>query len=764
MGIFLAVLGGYVWTLAPTVTFWDAGEFIASAKILGIPHPPGTPLFVLMAHVWAGVMRLGEFAWRTNLLAAVCSAGAATWFFLLVVRTLPAGDPIFRFGGAAAAAMLSAFVFTVWQNSNETEVYMVATFSIAAICWLAFLWREARGTSRAPHILLLCVYLGAVSLGNHLLTLLVGPALIGFMWHVQRTAPLENPDDARAEWAQWAVVAGVWALLIGSGLGSTPLLAFGGVVFLAAAVYAMMAGAFGFAAAVLAIGTMGASTYLFLYIRAGLHPFINEADPSTWESLKAVIRREQYPVRSPFDNPLQVHGQGNTGRTFELLWWQVINYLQYFDWQWANGLAPTQPVFAPVRLPFTLAFASLGIYGGTVLRRYDRSVYWLLLLLFVTTGPALLGYMNFKPGASLLWDVYRDASMHEVRERDYFFTVSYEVWGLFAGIGLAGLYRLMRERAGDAARVAPVVLAGAFLPFVLNFRAASRAHGPDARLPSDFAYDMLQSVEPYGILFTNGDNDTFPLWYIQETEGFRQDVTVVNLSLANTDWFVKQLRDNPVRAFQPAQAPWYAHLAPREAPAPLHSLTDAELKALEPQYLSRDYTFRVGRVEHTYKQGTPFYVKDVMVLRLIQENYRRRPIFFSTTAGSDTWLGLGDYLTQEAMVLRLNVTTPADTSRLGPSVFGVPLDVPRTDSLAWSIYRYAGLMEADTVDIDPTGSNIATNLSLPFLALGQVYEARNERIKALTNLRRAYHLSPSRELLAAIRQLGTVGRTDTAAK
>src|SRR5688500_1921405 len=77
------VLLGYVLTLAPTVTFWDAGEFIAAAKTLGIPHPPGTPLFVMIAHVWAMLVPVGEFAVRTNLLSAVLSAGAAGLFCLI---------------------------------------------------------------------------------------------------------------------------------------------------------------------------------------------------------------------------------------------------------------------------------------------------------------------------------------------------------------------------------------------------------------------------------------------------------------------------------------------------------------------------------------------------------------------------------------------------------------------------------------------------------------------------------------------------------
>lgn len=746
IAVFAVVLTGYVWTLAPTVTFWDAGEFIAAAKILGIPHPPGTPLFVLMGHVWGSLLPIGEFAYRTNLMAAVFSAAGAALFFLLISRTLQDRDPVFRYGGAAAASVMSAFVFTVWQNSNETEVYMVATFSIALICWLAYLWRAARGTGRAPHILLLIVFLAALSLGAHLLTLLVGPALIGFMFYVQREKPLPNERDQRVEWAQWAVVTGIWALLIGTGLGSTALMIVGGVFFLGAAVYALSTGSIGFAATVLAVAVVGASTYLFLYVRAQHGPYVNEADPSTWAALKAVIRREQYPVRSPFDDPMEFHDSPeNLGRSPQIIWWQVINYLQYFDWQWANGLAPTTPVFAKIRLPFTLLFTSLGIYGASVLRKRDRAVFWLLLLLFLTTGPGLMGYMNFKPGYSLAWDLYPGGDNHEVRERDYFFTVSFLVWGLFTGIGVAGLYRLAVDRVRNW-RFAAGLFAIAAMPFMLNLRAASRAHGPEAQLARDFAYNVLQSVEPYGIVFTNGDNDTFPLWYLQEAEGVRQDVQVVNLSLVATDWFIRQMRDNPVRPFDPKQAPHFAHLAPAQPPPPAHSLTDAEISQVVPQVLPEDYTFRVGPIEQTFKAGTVLYQANIMTLRLIQENLTRRPIYFSITSGSGSWMGLSKYLTEEALVLRLHPGAPKDSSRFDQGLFNTMVDVPRSDSLAWNVYRYARLFEVDSLDLDPTSQNIASNLSIPFLSLGNAWAMRGNRARSAENFRRAYQLSPSPQL------------------
>ncbi len=806
VGVFVVVLAGYVWTLAPTVTFWDAGELIATSKILGIPHPPGTPLFVLIANVWGMIFPLGEFAFRTNFMTAVFSAAAAAFLFLIVAAALrgwverspamdaAAHDRLFVVGGAAAAAVMSGFTFTVWQNSIETEVYMVATFSIAAICWLGWLWRKHRGDARAPHLLLVIVYLLAVSIGNHLLTLLAGPALFGYMWHVMRTEPLKDQTALRLERAQWLVLIGVWLLLIGTGLGKGMLIA-GAIVFGLAALYASAAGAWLFSLAVLGIAIVGVSTYAFLYIRAGVGPFINEADPSTLQNLLSVIWREQYPPRSPIDNPIyttrdvsvstrigaflaclprMVDGpvpeaqaafgqvpECYTVRSIPLMLRQIHMYLQYFDWQFANGLGTSNPIFAPVRLPITILFASLGVYGAAVLRERDRSAFWLLMLLFLITGPGLVGYMNFKPGFSLGWDVYPDISMHEVRERDYFFTVSFQVWGLFGGIGLAGLYRLLRERARNVMMPAPV-LALALVPLALNFSAATRRHGPDALLARDFAYDLLQSAEPYGIIFTNGDNDTFPLWYLQEVEGVRQDVSIVNLSLGNTDWYLRQLRDNPVRPFDREQAPWFANSAPETPPGPLHSMDDTQIASLRAQLLRNELRMTAGRVQITLASNTPLYIKDVLILRLLSENWNKRPIYFGLTAGSENWAPMTRYLTQEGLVFRVHAQREPDASRLVPGLFGVPMDVVRTDSLAWHVFRYARLFEADTLTLDPTSRNIAINLSYPFYALGNAYELLGDHERAVANLERGYHLQPIPEMRRLVeRILDSAGRADS---
>ncbi|HYR32198.1 MAG TPA: DUF2723 domain-containing protein, partial [Gemmatimonadales bacterium] len=158
LGVGAAALLVYLLTLAPTVTLWDAGEFLTAAHTLGIPHPPGTPLVVLLGHVWGQVVFFGNYAWRLNVLSAVSSAVSAGFFFLIAERALAGEERLIQTAGAAAAALLAAFTFTHWQNSNETEVYALATTGIAGVAWLALRWRDQRAEPGAARLLLLAVY------------------------------------------------------------------------------------------------------------------------------------------------------------------------------------------------------------------------------------------------------------------------------------------------------------------------------------------------------------------------------------------------------------------------------------------------------------------------------------------------------------------------------------------------------------------------------------------------------------------------------
>jgi len=767
MGVFALVLTGYVLTLAPTVTFWDAGELIAAVHTLGIPHPPGTPLFVLLGHVWSMMIPLGEVAWRLNLMSATFSAAGAAFFFLVVHYTLvrvtaDLAEPQrhrLALGGAAAAAVIGAFTFTNWQNSVETEAYSVATFTIAAICWASFLWRHerARGGGREARWLMLIVYLAGISMGNHLLALLSGPAVVAFMSATLLKSPAADPDARRHEWAHVGVVAGVWALLIGTGLGNTTLTMVGGVCFLVAAGYAMTARALPFAILTLVVASVGMTTYLFLWIRAGQNPIINEADPSTFSALLDVIRRAQYPPRTPFDDPTVMSGPGNPGRNLNIMWLQVVNYIQYFSWQF--GRAIDGELFrVPLRVAPMLLFFTLGAKGMVAQWRADRPSWWLLTVLWLTTGIALMGYMNFRPGHSIGFDLYPLSADHEVRERDYFFVVSFVVWGLWAGIGLTTFAREALTRlTRPVARVAVAGLAVlAVLPVVGNAAAATRRHGPEAMLAADVAFNLLNSVPPYGILFTYGDNDTFPLWWAQEVAGIRRDVTVVCIALAQTSWYARQLRDNPIRPFDEAAAPpiWQG-LNPQRPTWPTHTLTDQEIQtAAIPRLLDQPVGLRLGPIMHTLPAGTPLYLADVVLLRILQQNLGRRPVAWSITAGSQHY-NLDRYLLQQGLVQAVQTAVP-DTTQSGimpASITGSTLDVPTTERLAWDTYRYAGLLDGNAARLDDTNRNFSASLSLPFTQLAYAFEGMGDYDRTVANLERAATLSPNPAVTAALRQL-----------
>ena len=503
----LAVGFLYAVTLAPTTAFWDTSEYIATAHILGIPHPPGNPLFVVLARSWElflGVFGLST-AVRINLFSALMGALAHGLWFLTLHHILGhfSERRSFRLIGAAAATLVSATAFTVWNQSNVNEkVYTVSLFTIALLSWLAFRWRERQGHPRNDNLIVLMAFVLALSVGNHLMAFLAAPALLVFVFLISPKT-LFNPRIL----------------------------------------------SLGVAAAV-----VGLSIHLMLPVRSELNPIINEGAPTCegtgdalvsivtygvagCDQLSAALQREQY------DKPPLLPRQAS-------LMSQASNWLQYFDWQWARGLSPDRVLFGPARLPVTLLFIALGAIGFLEHYRRDRMSWAYMMTLFGVLSAGLVFYLNFRYGFAF-GERMPPGAGQEVRERDYFFIVGFSVWGLMAGLGIATLWQWAARRTGLGLAKAAPVLALALIPLVMNYDRADRSSDYSAR---DWAYNLLMSVEPYSLLITNGDNDTFPLWYLQEVEGIRRDVTVAVTSYMNTDWYVKQLREL-TRPCEPGEDP-----------------------------------------------------------------------------------------------------------------------------------------------------------------------------------------------------------------
>src|SRR5690349_22694681 len=195
----------YVATLAPTTQFWDTSEYIAAAYVLGIPHPPGNPLFVLIAHTWGLIPWVAHYAERSNLLAAVTSAIAAGCWFLVGERWMrgwvPARWP--RRLAAVAGALVAATSFTVWNQSVVNEkVYTLSLLSVALVLWLIVRWDDQPLGEGHDHHLLMIVYLLALTATNHMMGVLVGPVVVVVLFPDLKRQRPSDPAARRVEWKE----------------------------------------------------------------------------------------------------------------------------------------------------------------------------------------------------------------------------------------------------------------------------------------------------------------------------------------------------------------------------------------------------------------------------------------------------------------------------------------------------------------------------------------------------------------------------------
>ena len=725
----MAVLLVYVVTLAPTTQFWDASEYIATAHILGIPHPPGNPFFVILARTWELLLTPTglSVAVRLNLFSAVATAVAHFFWFLVVYRVLTwrNGDRFFALVASFLATVLSATAFTVWNQSNANEkVYTLSLLTIALMTWLVLVWRD-RVTSdgveegSSPRLLILMAFLLALSATNHLMGLLAAPALLLFV-------VLVRPR----------VLADTRVLVLG---------------LMAAAV--------------------GLSVFAFLPIRAALDPIINEADPSTWQAFLDSLTRKQYGKPSIFTSPVAL----GLPRDPALMVAQIANWFQYFDWQWARSVAGDESWFGGMRPAFTIAAIALGILGVRTHWRQDRHSALLMLAMSLTLSAGLTFYLNFKYGfsAPVEGSVIADADPREVRERDYFFLAGFSIWGLWMGIGVATLWRSVAEwiartrtqlteadtRAGWSWAAAPV-LALALVPLALNWSWATRHDDWSAR---DWAYNALMGVQPYGILITNGDNDTFPLWYMQEVEGVRRDVSVVVTSYLDAPWYAKQVRDlsrpcvngmRPApqssriicqRTYERAASPWPGADLPEDSVLPL-SDDEIERIARMPIRLGQAALFEAGAIRTTIPAGTVLMPSDTFITAILAMNAGRRPVHFIVPSPALTTLNLHDYTIRSGLTFRLHTGDgrPDDDGSVvelvnneAPQVLGRFVDVAATEQLLDEVFELHGAPAQPIVWTDSATRNIPAYYAWAHIALGQALAQGGEVERARTHFTRA---------------------------
>jgi hypothetical protein len=719
-------LVAYIRTLTPTVPFWDSGEYIATSHILGLPHPPGNPVYTMLGRVisWVPVENI---AWRVNFMSALASALACLFTFLFTARalrrTFAAESPsaaawlACELGGLVAALFL-AFGDSFWDSAIEAEVYALSSCLGAFIIWLGFNWWDHQGEPGNDKLLLLIMYIVGVSTGVHLGTVLVFLPLVVLFAMV-------NPKLFLS--AKFLVPASFLAALVGLAVVNGSLeLGIPGSFFLIAlgvgAVLALYQPSFFLRKNLIAwwmlVFVIGASVQIFLLIRSQQGPAINEGDPSTIGAWLEYLGRKQYGPSNPFERRAEI--------------WQQINYmyLRYVgqQWQLLERIGQLDATTFWVRIVNSIPFL-LFFWGAWWNYRRDRITFWFFLAANFVMGPGLIFYLNF--------------TANEVRERDYFFTSSYHFMAVWMGMGAAaafqGLARVLHPASFQPVRApapAPAVRAGIAEGGPAGPAAA--ASEPVAPLPSspgaragialaglsligisllpmktgwythdrsgfyiahNYAYNMLAPLAKDAIVFTNGDNDTFPLWYIQEVEGLRQDVRVVNLSLLNTPWYIRQLRD----------------LEPK---VPL-SYSDAELATLTPY---RD------------EQGNIVWVKDLAVKNIVENNRWKRPLYLAVTVPDQ--MGLEKRLSLEGLVFRVNA------QETGRSV-----DIEKTMDNLYRVFRYEGLLDKNrsydtTVYKDENAYRLVQNYTAAHVQVGYQLHMARQVPQAIRVLEDAAKVSP----------------------
>jgi hypothetical protein len=731
----LGVWALYVVTLAPTTAFWDASEYIATAHILGIPHPPGNPFFVMVGRTWDVLLSWTgmSVAQRINLLSATCSALASGLWFLSIARIWAHFNEDRRqvLVAAVVATLVGATAFTVWYQSNvNAKVYTVSLLFVALVTYLAMLWEDVADTTRGDRLVLVVAFLLGLGATNHQMSVLPMLALGAFvLFHRPRT------------------------LLRGRLMGA--------------------------AVALLAMGFT--VQVFFVPIRSGQEPLIDEADPecaSLWqaaatpvemvpllnravpegavcEPLRAAMAREQYGETSMMDRLTDRQSPFPA---------QLRMYGQYFNWQWARTLPLS------TRTGVTFLFALLGLLGLWRHYRGDRDSFVYFATFLFTVIPLLVYYLNFQYGYSLYPDI--PMGEHEVRERDYFYILSFNIWGIYAGLGLVTAWQALAGRLGrrgggegraggatvagaDLMKAAPI-LGLALIPLLFNWGRADRSGDYSAR---DWAYNLLQSVEPYGVLFTNGDNDTFPLWYLQEVEGIRQDVTVIVHSYLGTGWYPRQLKamTRPCEEGEDPSARPTVVVCQRpfdregaieayrdmEVPPPDRSIlpmSDSAIQAV-PAYqpldeamdvpISDNVRARLDPQQLRSRYGQPLVTAgDLFVYLILRNSVGDRPVHFATTAPPvfGVW-NLQPHLLRQGLAFKTvdgMLESTADTVRLSDQFPVRWLDLDRTRHLLWDVFQVEYLLSWDLWPEPSTRSSIPAQYYLSYFSLAEGLRLRDQ--------------------------------------
>ncbi|NOY37478.1 MAG: DUF2723 domain-containing protein [Chlorobi bacterium] len=899
----------YLSTIEPTASFWDCGEFIASAYKLEVGHPPGAPFFMLIGRffsLFAGA-NPAAVAKMINAWSALASGLTIMFLYWTIVHlarkvvikdteAMTTGQIFTVVGSGIIGALAYAFSDTFWFSAVEGEVYATSSLITALVFWAILKWENVADQPHSGRWIILIFYLIGLSIGVHLLNLLAIPAIV-FVYYYRKYTP--TPKGFAVALLVSIVLLGLimyffipWTVRVGSWFELLFVNVFGLPFNSGVLVYLLLLGVgiyFGIRYSVrkkkvllntiLLSTTMlliGYSSYIAVVIRSNAEPPMDQNNPDNVFNLLYYLNREQYGERPLFKGqyynapiidikytkptyvksgkkykmisrkPEYIYdsrfttifprmysreaqhvrdykywagtdgkkvtlrlGDGTTrqetvptfGENLRFFFrYQVgFMYLRYFMWNfsgrqndyqghgdkihgnWISGIPfidnsrlgdqdklPDYLKNNRARNRYFMFPLLLGLLGAVFHYRQAPKDFWIILLLFVFTGIAIVVYLNQYP--------------HQPRERDYAYAGSFYAFTIWIGLGITALVKTLPAKINEKLRAIMVTLV--MLVLVPGIMASENRddHDRSGRYTArDFARNYLNSCAKDAILFTNGDNDTFPLWYVQEVEGFRTDVRVVNLSYLSADWYIDQLkrkaydsdpvpfsltRDKYVAGTRDAvliqqRIPEYYNLEEL-----MRFVADDNPKTRVPSPFGRDVMadfFPTGkfiipvdtvkvRENGTVSPWNPLpvvkeirwemkrevvYKNTLMVLDLLSHNHWERPVYFAISIPSDSYIGLQDYFQAEGLAYRF---VPVKAGNTG--------DIGRVDSRimyenVMNRYYWGGVTDS-SVYLDENNRRMLTNFRNTFDRLAEALISEGKDDSARKVLDRCVEIIPDR--------------------
>ena len=796
--IFIIAFVTFFSSMAPTVSFWDCGEYISASYTLGIPHPPGNPLYIIIARIFTIIFFWTEqVAFRTNLLSVISAAFTAFFLHKIIVLTMNSWindlDDKRKIITANVAgfvgALFGVFNYTFWFSAVETSVYVPAILTIVLNVYILLIWSNSKDENRDRYLILFA-YLAFLGIGLHMMAMFALPPLFVYILLVDKTK--------LTDWRLWGV-----GLLLGSVMYSMSAFFFvAPVLLVVTAIYAFVpreyskiispfagaitlfllykllvdpqnphhAGDMGkialisigliafaivnaasgdkkserkwkFAFLIVLFSLLGFSVHAYLPIRSALEPMIDENHPVIewkngrleWDAFRGFLERRQYGTESMITR--MFHRRGALETQFGIdsrMGYGGFHITQFFHFGESiatdrtadelNSILGEKNFFRRAGILFLYLLPTFFMLWAW---RYwfgkDRNRTVLFALLFLITTVALVFYMNFADGKHAERSDYqrwvqagRPGQMptvhREVRERDYFFTPGFMFFGVWMGLAAGGLlHKGFTSKSRRRRKLTPILavlfIASPALPLTQNYHANNRTND---WIPYDYAYNLLMSCEKDGIIFTNGDNDTFPLWFLQEAEGIRKDVRVVNLSLANTAWYLKQLKRLDPKV----------PISFSEDDIESGRVTHQRNPFREPV----NYFLPTAGIDITFPSAQELPVlriQDLIIVNIIDANNWEKPIYFSSTVSDDNLVGFGPYLRFEGMVNRV-MPNPVSNEDF--------INFERTKLLLDQIYQFRNLGDNST-PMSETARRMMYNYSAVFIQYSHGLRLKINRLR-----------------------------------